>query len=108
MSAPSGTPETVEIQVDAEPVSGPIDPRVESNPAKSVRALIADLEPIWPPEPGMLVEVIENERIGEVRSVAGGQGGRVRIHVRMTDATTGKPDFDSPEEVFDSEDLAAL
>src|SRR5262245_13288007 len=89
MSSPSGKTETVEIQVDADPVTGPIDPETERLPCESITAALTDLEPLWPPEPGALVEVRVDGRIGKVANVFDMGAGRVVVDLQTTDATTG-------------------
>jgi len=97
----------VKVQEDAEPSVAAL-PRVPfTTNTASILVAVSDLEPIWPPEPGMLVEVRADGPIGEVRYVTDGAG-PVRVDVRMTEETLGTPGVVSAIESFDSEELAAL
>jgi hypothetical protein len=107
MSRGNGKPPMVKVQEDVQPAIAAL-PKVSATLNSSqILVAVADLEPIWPPEPGMLVEVRADGPIGEVRYVTDGAG-RVRVDVRMTDETLGTPGVVSPIESFDSEELAAL
>ena len=97
----------VKVQEDAQPSVAALPQTPTTLNSTPILVAVADLEPIWPPEPGMLVEVRADGPIGEVRYVTDGAG-PVRVDVRMTEETLGTPGVVSAIESFDSEELAAL
>jgi hypothetical protein len=103
ISRGAGSPPVVKIQADAQPPASQL-PILSTGP---ITVSVADLEPVWPPEPGMLVEVRADGPIGEVWHVTDIPG-PIRVDVRLTDVATEKSDRGAPLESFDSEELAAL
>jgi hypothetical protein len=107
ISRRAGSPPVVKIQADAQTSPTAAATQVPPLSLGPLTVSVADLEPVWPPEPGMLVEVRADGPIGEVWRVTDVPG-PVRVDVRLTDVTLSRSDHVAPLESFDSEELAAL